>query len=105
MRKLADDYICVITPLRKSILNLCSFKPVTFTKFTELKVTRDIIMPAYRLIYFETRGAAEVSRMVFKVAGIEFEDVRYSQENWPSKKPGMCIICVAYVFLFQYMRH
>ena len=47
-------------------------------------------------MYFEARGAAEISRLLFKVAGVEFEDVRYSRDVWPSKKPGTCIAFVWY---------
>ena len=47
-------------------------------------------------MYFEARGAAEISRLLFKVAGVEFEDVRYSRDVWASKKPGTCIAFVWY---------
>ena len=45
-------------------------------------------MPSYKLIYFNSRGAAEVSRLLFAVAGREYEDVRIPREEWPDKKPG-----------------
>ena len=43
----------------------------------------------YKLIYFELKGRAEVSRMLFGIAGQEFEDVRLSFEEWPSVKPKL----------------
>ncbi|XP_077999241.1 hematopoietic prostaglandin D synthase-like [Glandiceps talaboti] len=33
-------------------------------------------MPKYKLIYFNARGRAEVIRMIFAVAGVEYEEVR-----------------------------
>ncbi|KAF1752714.1 hypothetical protein GCK72_019269 [Caenorhabditis remanei] len=39
-------------------------------------------MAKYRLHYFDARGYAEVSRDMFHMAGVEFEDVRYNLEDW-----------------------
>eukprot|EP00275_Glaucocystis_incrassata_P001072 EC121704.1.p1 GENE.EC121704.1~~EC121704.1.p1 ORF type:complete len:111 (+),score=7.60 EC121704.1:173-505(+) len=39
-----------------------------------------------KLVYFNARGRAEVSRMLFIVAGVEFEDYRFDRENWPTLK-------------------
>lgn len=46
-------------------------------------------MTQYKLIYFNSRGAAELSRLLFKVAGVEFEDERIEREKWESRKPEM----------------
>ncbi|KAK3608732.1 hypothetical protein CHS0354_000997 [Potamilus streckersoni] len=46
-------------------------------------------MPEYRLHYFNGRGAAEPARILFALADVEYEDVRYEREDWPAKKPGM----------------
>ncbi|XP_064622041.1 S-crystallin SL11-like [Lineus longissimus] len=50
-------------------------------------------MPKYHLHYFNGRGRAEVARLLFVAAGVEFEDVRipFSQEDpglntWKEKK-------------------
>ncbi|XP_074646001.1 uncharacterized protein LOC141902255 [Tubulanus polymorphus] len=45
-------------------------------------------MPKYTLKYFDGRGRAEVSRLLFAQAGVEYEDVRYTFEEWPAVKPG-----------------
>ena len=42
-------------------------------------------MPQYKLTYFTLRGKAEAIRMVFSVAGVEFEDVRFSLDEWFTK--------------------
>ena len=42
-------------------------------------------MPQYKLTYFQLRGKAEAIRMTLSVAGVEFEDVRVSVDDWVSK--------------------
>ncbi|XP_022081115.1 uncharacterized protein LOC110974076 [Acanthaster planci] len=44
-------------------------------------------MPKYKLTYFDIRGLAESARMLFVIAGQEFEDVRLQQKEWPAIKP------------------
>ena len=46
-------------------------------------------MATYKLIYFNSMKRAEIIRMIFKQAGVEFEDVRISQEEeWLKLKPN-----------------
>ena len=45
-------------------------------------------MPSYILYYFNLRGRAEATRLMFKVAGVEFEDRRLNGEEWLQLK--MC---------------
>ncbi|KAK6973736.1 glutathione S-transferase 4-like isoform X1 [Biomphalaria glabrata] len=40
-----------------------------------------------RLLYFDGRGRAEVARIILAAAGKEYEDVRFSFEEWPKYKP------------------
>lgn len=42
-------------------------------------------MPQYKLTYFQLRGKAEAIRMTLSIAGVEFEDVRVSIDDWVSK--------------------
>ena len=44
-------------------------------------------MTKYTLIYFNTRGAAEVIRLIFAQAGVEYEDKRITREEWAEQKP------------------
>ncbi|XP_022080237.1 S-crystallin 4-like [Acanthaster planci] len=43
-------------------------------------------MPSYKVVYFQGRGYAEPTRMLLALAGQEFEDVRYSREEWSQHK-------------------
>ena len=43
-------------------------------------------MSNYKLTYFNGRGRAELSRLIFAAAGVEFEDERIN--DWPANKSG-----------------
>jgi len=45
-------------------------------------------MPSYKLLYFDLMARAEVARLLFAEAGVDYEDKRFSREEWPSIKPG-----------------
>lgn len=40
-------------------------------------------MTNYKLTYFNVRGKAEVIRILFAVAGVDYEDVRLDYASWP----------------------
>lgn len=46
-------------------------------------------MSTYKLYYFNTRGRAELSRLIFAAAGVKYEDIRYEPNEWPSHKSEM----------------
>lgn len=46
-------------------------------------------MSKYRLIYFNIRGRAEPARLIFAYVGVNYEDVRIKEEEWPALKPSM----------------
>ncbi|CAF3001291.1 unnamed protein product [Rotaria sp. Silwood2] len=46
-------------------------------------------MSTYKLHYFNGRGRAEVSRLIFAAAGHKFEDIRYESSQWLSYKSAM----------------
>ena len=39
-------------------------------------------MPVYKLHYFDARGRAEVTRMLFKLGEQAFEDIRLADDDW-----------------------
>ncbi len=41
--------------------------------------------PAYKLTYFNVRARAELTRLIFSYAGVDFEDVRVSGD-WSEVK-------------------
>ncbi len=44
-------------------------------------------MPTYKLIYFDGKGRAELSRFIFAQAGEKYEDKRVTSEEWAEMKP------------------
>ncbi len=45
-------------------------------------------MPNYKLIYFNVRGRAELSRLILNCANVPFEDYRIEHSDWPAIKQG-----------------
>jgi len=43
---------------------------------------------SYKLTYFNGRGRAELSRLIFAQAGVQYEDVRVEHSDWPQLKPS-----------------
>ncbi|CAF5025928.1 unnamed protein product, partial [Rotaria sp. Silwood1] len=39
-------------------------------------------MSTYKLYYFNARGRAEISRLIFAAAGQQYEDIRYDYKEW-----------------------
>ena len=59
-------------------------------------------MSAYKLTYFQLRGKAEAIRMTFAVAGVDFEDVRVSLDDWVSKLKYCEYVTVCWFILYYY---
>ena len=49
-------------------------------------------MSTYKLYYFDLRAAAEPIRIIFAQAGVKYEDIRYSHEQWPNEKQSKIIM-------------
>ena len=45
-------------------------------------------MPQYKLYYFNAKGRAEVCRLIFAAADVEYEDVRMEREKFQPLKPS-----------------
>ena len=49
------------------------------------------IMPNYTLHYFNSTGRAEIARLIFHYAGVQFTDHRFEFSEWPElKKDSEC---------------
>ena len=46
-------------------------------------------MPNYKMYYINARGRAEIVRLAFAQAGVEYEDFRFERDDWPKYKSGM----------------
>lgn len=51
-------------------------------------------MPTYKLYYFNGRGRAELARIIMHYAGVEFEDIRFGQDQWPEYKESKSLVRV-----------
>lgn len=45
-------------------------------------------MSTYKLTYFNLTGLAEPIRFLLSYLNIDFEDVRFERDQWPSIKPS-----------------
>uniref|UniRef100_A0A183U1F9 GST N-terminal domain-containing protein n=1 Tax=Toxocara canis TaxID=6265 RepID=A0A183U1F9_TOXCA len=43
----------------------------------------------YKLLYFNARWRGESARLIFEYAGVPYEDVRITKEEWPKLKPSI----------------
>jgi len=44
-------------------------------------------MSQYKLTYFNLRARAELARLIFAAAGVQYEDIRLERAQWPELKP------------------
>ena len=60
-------------------------------------------MAAYKLYYFNVRGSAESSRIIFAQANVKYEDIRFEAEQWPKEykesKTGLVLYMAAIILL------
>ena len=45
-------------------------------------------MAKIKLMYFNSMGRAEIPRLILAQAGAEYEDFRFTREQWPEIKPS-----------------
>jgi len=45
----------------------------------------------YKLVHFNVRFLAEPIRWIFSYAGVAFEDVRITVDQWATLKPGLFV--------------
>ena len=52
-------------------------------------IRTSLTMPSYKLIYFNSRGRAEETRLLFGAAGVKYEDCRLNGEEFEKLKAGL----------------
>ena len=59
-----------------------------------IKLARSLVSTmSYKLYYFNARGGAEATRIIFAQAGVKYEDVRFQGEQWAKEyKEGKMIL-------------
>jgi len=57
-------------------------------------------MTKFKLSYFDLYGRGELIRLVFAAAKVEFEDHRFSFEEWPKIKPSLYLQYFLYKKIF-----
>ena len=60
-------------------------------------------MASYKLTYFNLRGRAECARLLFKLAGVDFEDNRIEMKDWPEFKPSKLLFLFSNHFSLPYL--
>ncbi|VDD89933.1 unnamed protein product [Enterobius vermicularis] len=74
-----------------NLYTMQGFAPSLFDGFPEVKklqkLTFIVMMPQYKLVYFNLRGLGEGARLLFHYAGVPFQDVRIPLEQWKDIKP------------------
>ena len=45
-------------------------------------------MPMVKLVYFAAEGRGELTRILLNIGNIDFEDFRFSFDEWPKHKPN-----------------
>ena len=53
-------------------------------------------MGKMKLYYFNSRGRAELSRLILAQGGADYEDKRIEREDWPKLKPSKIIVLNPY---------
>ena len=61
-------------------------------------------MPSYKLTYFNAPARGEVSRMLFNLAGVPFEDKRIAFEEWAAMKKRYmsCFVKIEFNYFFKF---
>ena len=64
-------------------------RETTVEPFSDLSVENTVAMaPKVQLLYFDGYGRGEIIRIILNYGGIQFEDKRFSFEEWPKIKPS-----------------
>lgn len=57
-------------------------------------------MSSYKLTYFNFTGLGEPIRFLLSYLNIDFEDVRFEREQWPTIKPSKILFKSYYLCVF-----
>ena len=68
--------------MRRYVTFISKYKRCAYPPNYHLEET----MSGYKLYYFDARGRAEVVRLSFVAANMEYEDIRLTREEWVKEK-------------------
>lgn len=61
---------------------------------------------AYKLFYFNVKALAEPIRFILSYGKVDFEDIRYTHEEWPKYKDCKLLILIIHKTLqIKYNNH
>lgn len=60
-------------------------------------------MSTYKLTYFNITALAEPIRFLLSYLNIDFEDVRFEREQWPSIKPSKFLTTKIYINTYNHL--
>ena len=72
-------------------------------------------MSTYKLYYFDSRGTGEPARLIFAQAGVKYEDIRITHEEWGTSDHKHCKqskmsariarLIIVYTYVIEKARH
>lgn len=79
--------VCISTTIASSSLSPLTRLPSFAVSAPSPALLPPSPKPTMKLLYFDLRGRAEMTRLALHAGGVEFEDARFARGEWPDIKP------------------